>query len=86
LFVGIHCPLEIIMERRNAGAEGRHYATGPSDDPPPIVRLWSQAVHAPGVYDLELDTGTLTPQDCAQAIRRRLDAPDTAPSALQRLA
>jgi chloramphenicol 3-O phosphotransferase len=86
LFVGIHCPLKIIMERRNAGADGRHYSNGPSDDPPPIVRLWSQAVHAPGVYDLELDTGTLTPQDCAQAIRRRLDAPDTAPSALQRLA
>ena len=86
LFVGIHCPLKNIMERRNAGADGRHYATGPLDDPPPAVRLWSQAVHTPGVYDLELDTGALTPEDCAEAIRRRLDAPVTPPSAFQRLA
>ncbi len=86
LFVGVHCPLEIIMERRNAAADGRHYLTGPVDDPPPAVRLWSQAVHAPGDYDLELDAGILTPQACAETIRLRLDAPVTAPSAFQRLA
>ena len=76
LFVGVHCPLEIIMQRRNASGDGRHYVTGPADAPPPVVRLWSRAVHTPGVYDLEVDTGTLTPLDCAQAIRRRLDAAD----------
>lgn len=86
LFVGVHCPLEIIMQRRNASGDGRHYVTGPADAPPPVVRLWSRAVHTPGVYDLEVDTGTLTPLDCAQAIRRRLDAPTTAPSVFQRLA
>ncbi len=86
LFVGVHCPLEIIMQRRNAAVAGRHYLTGPVNDPPPAVRLWSQAVHAPGVYDLEVDTGALTPEACAQAIRRRLDSPATAPGVFQRLA
>jgi len=86
LFVGVHCPLEVIMERRNAGQDGRNYVSGPVHDPPPAVRLWSHAVHTPGVYDLEVDTGNLTPQACALAIRQRLDAAETAPGVFQQLA
>jgi chloramphenicol 3-O phosphotransferase len=85
LFVGVRCPIEVIMERRKASPPGR-YRTGSADDPVPApVRRWQHAVHVPGVYDLELDTSLLTPEDCADAVRRRLD--DSAPpTAFQRLA
>lgn len=83
LFVGVRCPIEVIMERRNAAASG--YATGPPDDPPPPVRLWQDRVHVPGIYDVEVDTSVLDPQQCADAIRRRLDA-GPPPSALARIA
>ena len=88
LFVGVRCPIEVIMERRNAGQAGREgeYATGSSAEPiPPPVRLWQCAVHSPGIYDLEVDTSLLSPEECAEVIRRRLeDGP--APSAFQHLA
>jgi chloramphenicol 3-O phosphotransferase len=71
LFVGIRCPLDVIMARRNASPPGS-YATGATDDPPAPVRLWQETVHVPGVYDLEVDTSVLTPEECADAIRRRL--------------
>jgi chloramphenicol 3-O phosphotransferase len=37
LFVGVRCPIEVIMERRNAGQPGRAgmYATGSPEDPIP---------------------------------------------------
>lgn len=73
LFVGVRCPIEIVMERRNAAPDG--YATGPADDPPPPVRRWQIEVHLPGIYDLEVDTSVLTPGECADVIRRRLDDP-----------
>lgn len=72
LFVGVQCPIEVIMERRNASAAGS-YATGPVDDPPPPVRRWQEQVHVPGIYDLAVDTSVLSPAECAAAIRRRLD-------------
>jgi chloramphenicol 3-O phosphotransferase len=65
LFVGVRCPLDVVLERRRA-------TWGP-DRPDAPVRLWQEAVHDPGVYDLELDTSQLTPDACAAAIRRRLD-------------
>ena len=34
---------------------------------------WQQAVHDPGVYDLEVDTSALNPEACADLIRRRLE-------------
>jgi chloramphenicol 3-O phosphotransferase len=77
LFVGVRCPLAVIMERRNAGQPGREreYATGSESEPVPApVLRWQNAVHLPGIYDLEVDTSRLSPDDCAAAIRRRLDA------------
>jgi chloramphenicol 3-O phosphotransferase len=76
LFVGVRCPVEAIMERRNAVQPGREgaYATGTPDDPiPEPVRRWQAAVHVPGIYDLEVDTSQLTPEQCANIIRRRLE-------------
>ncbi len=60
LFVGVRCPIDEIMRRRGA----------PSVSAPDPVRRWQHAVHAPGVYDLEVDTSMRTPEECAAADRR----------------
>jgi chloramphenicol 3-O phosphotransferase len=86
LLVGVRCPIEIVMARRAASEAGRGYVTGSSDDPVPLpVRLWQDAVHRPGLYDLEVDTSVLSPEQCAQAIRQRLRN-GAQPSAIERLA
>ena len=88
LFVGVRCPIEVVMQRRNAGQVGREgqYAVGSESEPIPRgVERWQREVHIPGIYDMEVDTSVLTPQDCAAAIRRRLDD-GPAPSAFRKLA
>ncbi len=82
LFVGVRCPLDVIMERRrNTG-----WTTDSADAPVPRpVRLWQEAVHIPGIYDLEVDTSLLSPEECAELIRERLDH-GPAPTAFQQLA
>jgi chloramphenicol 3-O phosphotransferase len=88
LLIGVRCPLEVIMQRRNAGQAGREggYVTGTVHEPVPLpVRHWQDEVHRPGVYDLEVDTSVLSPNECAALIGRRLrEGP--APSAFDRLA
>jgi chloramphenicol 3-O phosphotransferase len=88
LFVGVRCPIEVIMERRHVPQPGREqmYLRGTPDDPIPApVQRWQDEVHKPGVYDLEVDTSLLTPEQCAEVIRTRLD--DGPPgSAFQQLA
>ena len=83
LFVGVRCPIEIIMQRRReTGWDTR----SPADaSVPPPVRRWQQEVHIPGIYDLELDTSALSPEACAAEIRRHLDHGPPA-SAFRRLA
>lgn len=85
LFVGVRCPIDIILQRRAVSAQGA-YVVGSQQDPiPRPVLLWQEAVHKPGIYDLEVDTSLLSPQDCAGAIQQRLTgAPE--PSAFQTLA
>ena len=83
LFVGVRCPIEVIMERRNVVQPGRErqYLIGTPDEPIPApVRLWQDEVHIPSIYDLEVDTSRLTPEQCADVIRERLadGAPGTA--------
>ncbi|GAC1398377.1 MAG: chloramphenicol phosphotransferase CPT family protein [Chloroflexota bacterium] len=82
LFVGVRCPLEVVMDRRRAT-----WGTGRADNGavPQPVRLWQQAVHVPGLYDLEVDTSVLSAEECAAVIRRRL-AEGPPPSAFPRLA
>lgn len=81
LFVGVRCPVEVVMERRRAP-----WNVGATDDGtvPEPVRLWQQAVHDPGMYDLEGDTSVLNSEECAEVIRQRLEA-GPPPSAFQRL-
>jgi len=89
LFVGVRCPIEVILQRRGQeqpGREGRYVKASAQDPLPEPVRLWQDAVHAHGLYDLEVDTGKLTPEQCAQAVQRRLSERVTAPSAFQQLA
>jgi chloramphenicol 3-O phosphotransferase len=62
LFVGLRLPLEV--------AEQREQARG--DRGPGGARLFYERVHAHGRYDLELDTATLTPDECAQRIAQAL--------------
>jgi chloramphenicol 3-O phosphotransferase len=85
LFVGVRCPIEVIMARRDASPAGS-YATSSEDGgiPEPVLR-WQRDVHEPGIYDLEVDTSDLSPAKCAEAIRRRLEDAE-APTAFRRLA
>ena len=83
LFVGVHCPIAIIMERRRNTGWNAEIST---DSPVPTpVRLWQREVHIPGIYDLEIDTSALSPGECAEVIRKRL-ADGPTPLAFQRLA
>lgn len=83
LFVGVRCPVEIIMERRRS--TGWNADAAPGKSVPMPVRLWQEAVHSPGVYDMEVNTSVLGPEACAALISRRL-ATDPHPSAFQHLA
>jgi chloramphenicol 3-O phosphotransferase len=89
LLVGVRCPLAVILARRaqaQPGREGRYVAATPDDPVPEPVRRWQAEVHRPGVYDLEVDTSVLTPEQCALAIQARLAAGLPGPSAaLERL-
>ena len=88
LFVGVRCPIEVIMERRNAGqtANPVTYETSTEADPVPVtVQRFQDAVHMPGIYDMEVDTSLLGPAECAALIRNRLDDGIPSPSAFDRL-
>ena len=82
LFVGVRCPLEEIMRRRRATGWTDAPANAPV--PPPVLR-WQEEVHKPGIYDLEVDTSSLTPEECASVIRQRLEN-GPPPAAFQQLA
>ena len=83
LFVGVRCPIEVIMQRRRA--TGWNTDINADASVPRPVQLWQQEVHKPGIYDLEVDTSLLTPEECAALIRRQLET-GRVPSAFQRLA
>ncbi len=88
LFVGVRCPIEVIMARRDAGQpgrEGKYLTSSAAEAVPTPIRLWQREVHRPGIYDLEVDTSLLSPAECAELIRRRLEA-GPEPTAFRRLA
>ena len=82
LLVGVRCPLETIMQRR-LETWGPGY--GADGSVPKPVALWQEAVHRPGIYDLEVDTAALSPAECAEHIRQHLDH-GPRPTALAQLA
>lgn len=83
LFVGVRCLIEVIMARRNADPQGGFYVAG--DGVPEPVRRWQEAAHQPGIYDLEVDSSAMTPEQCAAAVAAALESPPR-PSAFERLA
>ncbi|RAP75664.1 chloramphenicol phosphotransferase CPT family protein [Paenibacillus montanisoli] len=70
LFVGVRCPIEVVMQRRIATWKAGYEKDGTVPYP---VRLWQDAVHTPGIYDLEVDTSVQSPEECAGKIRLRLE-------------
>lgn len=70
LLVGVRCPIEVIMERRI-----KTWNVGYNDDGeiPKPVALWQKLVHVPGIYDMEIDTSVLSPEECAKLICQRLE-------------
>lgn len=74
--VGVTCPLEVVLDRRDAGDPERpdDYLRRTDDRRvPDPVRRWQDAVHVAAPYDLEVDTSRLSPADCADGIAHRLD-------------
>jgi chloramphenicol 3-O phosphotransferase len=71
LWVGVTCPLDMIMARRNADTSGS-YAAGKSVPAP--VRRWQEEVHAGKRYDLEVDTSRTAPAEAAAMILAALAA------------
>jgi chloramphenicol 3-O phosphotransferase len=63
LFVGVRCPIEVVMERRGA----------PGEPPPEPVLRWQRLVHEHWTYDLEVDTSVLAPEQSANEIRAQLE-------------
>jgi len=74
LFVGVRCPIEEITNRRNRET-GDGYVKGTVEEPVPApVQRWQDEVHKPGIYDIEVDTSQMSPEECAERIRERLES------------
>jgi chloramphenicol 3-O phosphotransferase len=76
-FIGVRCPVEVIVARRDAdpnggGGRGGYVTSEPDGSIPEVIFRWERAVHDPGVYDLEVDTATASPERCAGEILRRV--------------
>jgi chloramphenicol 3-O phosphotransferase len=84
LLVGVRCPVEAVMERRRGSPEGHYLTASPEEPIPEPVLRWQREVHNPGVYDLEVDTSQLSPEECAAEVWRCLGATPR-PTAYERL-
>ncbi len=73
LFVGVRCPLQVAEERERA--RGNRIQG--------LARFFNQC-HEHCIYDLEVDTSTSTPIECANRIKDRLQNGPT-PDAIRRL-
>jgi chloramphenicol 3-O phosphotransferase len=66
--IGIQCPLEVLDQRERAR----------QDRTLGQARIQYAVIHKYTCYDLELDTSILSPEQCAQKIIERLNAPPRA--------
>jgi chloramphenicol 3-O phosphotransferase len=66
LFVGVRCSADVVVERRRAT-----WGDESADEAFERVRRWEDAVHRPGIYDLEVDTAAMSAEGCADLIQRR---------------
>jgi chloramphenicol 3-O phosphotransferase len=89
LFVGVRCPVDVIMARRDASAKtaaGTYVTRGPHGEVPAAVLRWEDEVHRGKSYDLEVDTAKLSPGQCAEAIRKSLDRRSGSPTSFELMA
>jgi chloramphenicol 3-O phosphotransferase len=84
LFVGVHCPIEVSLQRRRAAEPGRYLTSAEGEPIPEPLLRWHREVHGGWAYDVELDTSQLTPAECATAIEDRLRR-EPSPSAFAQL-
>jgi len=61
-FIGVRCPL-VVLEEREKSRGDRTLGQ---------ARLQHELVHAHGIYDLEVDTSLLSPDECAEQVRQRV--------------
>ncbi|MFD8736019.1 chloramphenicol phosphotransferase CPT family protein [Streptomyces sp. NPDC059618] len=74
VFVGVHCPLPELARREQERG----------DRPPGLAARQIAQVHAHGFYDIECDTSTASPAECAQQIKNFLPHRPT-PTAFEKL-
>ncbi|MFK0165667.1 chloramphenicol phosphotransferase CPT family protein [Rhizobium sp. NPDC090279] len=89
LFVGVRCPLDVIMQRRLAEGperQGGYVAVEAGMPIPAPIIAWQEHVHRPGIYDLEVDTSVSSPEGCAEEIRLLLARGLLHPTAFERIA
>ena len=67
LFVGVKCPLAVLLEREKQR----------SDREPGTAEYQFSKVHSDRIYDVEVDTSVLSPEQCADEIMRALVDPAT---------
>ncbi len=70
LWIGVRCPIDVIWQRRSA--TWNQHRDGADPSLLAAVERWQQEVHAHHYYDLEVDTSTLTPEQCGAIIVDRL--------------
>jgi chloramphenicol 3-O phosphotransferase len=73
--IGIRCPLEVLVERERSR---KNRTLGQAAAQFPLV-------HRHGTYDLEVDTSVMTVDQCAQAIKTRVESAEP-PMALRTMA
>jgi chloramphenicol 3-O phosphotransferase len=73
LVVGVRCPIEVVWDRRRE-SWGQGFEDA-DDQTVRAVERWQSAVHDQVVYDLEVDTASWSPAQCADAIVARLAGP-----------
>jgi chloramphenicol 3-O phosphotransferase len=73
-FIGVRCPLEVLEQREQ---QRKNRTLGQA-------RMQYHLVHIPGIYDLEVDTFTFTPEECAAQIKARIDS-DQPPTAFRQI-
>jgi chloramphenicol 3-O phosphotransferase len=74
VFVGIHCPIDVIMERRRASAPGEYAVAAANEPVPAPVLRWQNEVHGGWRYDLELDTSVMSSAEAAAEIGSFLES------------
>ncbi len=64
VFVGVHCPLDLLEEREKARGD-RHIG---------LARYQYDRVHSHNTYDIEVDTSEMNVDECVSVIRKYVES------------